>query len=62
MMHTEWLFWLNNDCKIFYLDYICHGHGDYKIEYSKDLKRFLVCSGNCYLWLLRQEKNESGCS
>ena len=39
MMHTEWQFWLNNVCKIFYLDHICQG--DSKIEYSKYLKRFL---------------------
>ena len=38
MMHIEWQFWLNNVCKIFYLDHI--RHGDCKIEYFKFLKRF----------------------
>ena len=28
-------------------------------EYPKYLERFLACSGNFYLWLLRQQKNES---
>ena len=57
MMHMEWQFWLNDVCKIFYLDHI--RHGGRKIELSKYAQRFLACSGNCYLWLLRQQKNES---
>ena len=57
MMHMQWQFWLNDVCKIFYLDHI--RHCDCEIEYSKYLKRFLACSGHCYLWLLRQQKNES---